>query len=235
MNRSMTAVAAVALLGASQGALATDVLSNSYVDAAYLNAHAEAGSQSELAEGFRLAANVGLAKFLNFSGDYDQLRFDGSRLRAGSAGFAWHTQDPVWQFHVGVSYERVEADSNGNPAADDTEDGYGAELGLRYMFPNVEVHAGYRYMDFGEIVSGVDFTGARYGAGFDLQLSPWWSLVADYKVREHTFEAGGSSDTTDFNEYSVGFRHYFATDSDLRNRHGGLLTGMGGDEGGESQ
>lgn len=232
MIRRLTAALVIAAFAAP--ALATDALSSSYWDAAYLNSDAEDEDGDKATfEGFRLAASIGLAKFLNFTGDYEQRRDRDLRLGTGSAGFAWHTQDPVWQVHLGGTYERLETDNNANPAADEVEEGFGVEAGVRYALPHVELHAAYRYLDFGQYPFGgveYDFTGARYGAGFDVQLSPWWSLVADYRVREHKLEGAGTSGTTEFNEYTIGFRRYFATDSDRRVRRGGVLAAFGGEE-----
>jgi opacity protein-like surface antigen len=230
MIRRLTAVLLAAAFAAP--ALATDALSSSYWDAAYLNSSREdeAGNELEL-EGFRLAASVGLASFLNFTGDYEQRRYHSDRIGTGSAGFAWHTQDPVWRFHLGATYERFEFDDNANPAADAIEDGYGVEAGFRYALPHVELHAAYRYMDFGQLDrTEADFTAQRYGAGVAVQLSPWWSLVADYRVREHKLEDTGLSSTTDYNEYTVGFRRYFATDTDRRVRRDGVLAAWFGGE-----
>lgn len=234
MIRRLTAVMLAATFAAP--ALATDVLSSSYWDAAYLNSSREdeAGTKDTL-EGFRLAASVGLASFLNFTGDYEQRRLRSDRFGTGSAGFAWHTQDPVWRFHLGGTYERFEFDDNSNPAADAIEEGYGVEAGFRYALPNVELHAAYRYMDFGNLDrTDADFTAQRYGAGLAVQLSPWWSLVADYRMREHKLEDGGAEATTEYSEYTVGFRRYFATDTDRRLRRGGLLGGESSD-GGEAE
>lgn len=230
MIRRLTVVLLAAAFAAP--ALATDVLSSSYWDAAYLNSHAEDddGDKATL-EGFRLAASVGLADFLNFTGDYEQRRLRSDRFGTGSAGFAWHTQDPVWRFHLGGTYERFELDNNANPAADAVEEGYGVEAGFRYALPHVELHAAYRYIDFGQLDgTETDFTAQRYGAGAALQLSPWWSLVADYRVREHKLDGAGVSGTTDFNEYTVGFRRYFATDTDRRLRRDGVLAAWFGDD-----
>jgi opacity protein-like surface antigen len=228
MIRHLTAVLAAAAFAAP--ALATDALSSSYWDAAYLNSDRkdDSGGPSERLEGFRLGASIGLAKFLNFTGDYEQRRRFETRIGTGSAGLAYHTQHPVYRFHFGASYERVEVDNNADPSEDNVEEGYGVEVGARYALPNVGLHAGYRYLDFG-VLDGtdLDFTGARYGAGVDVQLSPWWSLVADYRVREHTIDGAGVDNTVDYNEWTVGFRRYFATDSDRRLRRGGLLTGSG--------
>lgn len=229
IHRMPVALLAATLLGAAQPALAADALSSSYWDAAYLNAKVDTGSGDELTpEGFRLGASVGLAKFLNFTGDYDQRRYPGQREGFGSAGFAGHTSNPVYRFHGAVTYERIEFDDNVTPANDYIEEGFGVELGARYAFPDIEVHAAYRYLDFGSVNGtggAVDFTGARYGVGADVQLTAWWSLVADYRVREHKNEASGSSSTTDYNEWTVGFRRYFASDTDRLMRHGGLFNG----------
>ena len=233
IRRTPAAVLVIAALGATRPALADDALSSSYWDAAYLNSTVEAGIGSTDIEGFRLGASLGLAKFLNFTGDYDQRRYRNGREGFASAGFAYHTQNPVYQFHGGVTYERIEGDNNTDSTADFVEDGYGVELGARYAFPNVVVHAAYRHLDFGSVDGtngAVDFGGARYGAGADVQLSPWWSLAAEYRVREHELKASGSTGTVDYNEWTLGVRRYFATDTDRLNRHGGLLTGMGGGE-----
>jgi hypothetical protein len=65
-----------------------------------------------------------------------------------------------------------------------------------------------------------------------VQLCPWWSLVADYRVRQIKVDGGGVSDTTDFNEVTVGFRRYFVSGTDRHARSGGLLNGLfgGGEE-----
>lgn len=224
------ALTAAVLLCAAPSALAADVLSNSYWDAAYLNSKVEVGGSSADIEGFRLGASLGLARFLNFTGDYDQRRYRNGREGFASAGLAYHTRNPVWQLHGGLSYERVEGDDDSNAANDYVEEGYGVEVGGRYAFTNVEVSAAWRYLDLGS-ASGtggaVDLTGARYNVGGALQLGNWWSLVADYRIREHKLEGGGTSATVDYTEFTVGFRRYFATGTDRKNRHGGLL---GGDE-----
>jgi hypothetical protein len=232
IRRLPAALTAAVLLGAATPALAADVLSNSYWDAAYLNSKVEVDTASVETEGFRLGASLGLAKFLNFTGDYDQRRERNDRLGFGSAGFAYHTQDPVWQVHGALTYERVENDNGSNPAGDYVEDGYGVEVGGRYAFTDVELSAVYRYLDFGSFDGtdgAVDFTGSRIAIGAALQLGNWWSLVADYRIREHKFETNVDSGTVDFSEWTVGFRRYFVTDTDRKNRHGGVLN-RGGDE-----
>lgn len=227
-RRLLAAATAVAWLGAAQPALAADALSNSFWDASYLNSQVEVGSGKADIEGFRLGASLGMARIVNFTGDYDQRRYRNGREGFGSAGLAFHTPGTVWQVHGAATYERVEGDDNSNAANDYTEEGYGVELGGRFAFTNGELHAAYRYLDLGS-ASGtggaVDLSGARYNVGFDLQLGNWWSVVADYRVREHKLEGTGPAATVDYDEFTIGFRRYFATDTDRKNRHGGLLGG----------
>ena len=232
MMRLPAALTAAVLLGAAQSAAAADVLSNSYWYAAYLNSKVENDTASIESEGFRVGASLGLARFLNFTGDYDQRRYNNGREGFGSAGFAYHTQDPVWQVHGALTYERVEGDDNTDPTNDYVEDGYGVEIGGRYAFTDLELSAAYRYLDFGSLDGtdgAVDFTGSRINVGAALQLGNWWSLVADYRIREHKLETNIDSGTIDYSEWTVGFRRYFVTDTDRKNRHGGVLN-RGGDE-----
>jgi predicted porin len=227
IRRIPVVLIAITLAGAVEPAAAADALSNSYWDAAYVNSKTESGSVTLDDEGFRLGLGIGLAKFLSITGDYDQVRHPDTREGFGSAGLAYHTQNPVYQFHGAVTYERYEFDDNTNSAGDSQEEGYGVEVGARYALENVELHAAYRYLDFGDLAhTDTGFKGSRYGLGADLQLSPWWSLVADYRVRQHKFDVSGPASKTDYTEWTVGFRHYFATDPDRLNRHGGLLNGL---------
>ena len=229
MSRRLLAATAVAWFGAAQPALAADALSNSYWDASYLNSQVETGGRKADIEGFRLGLGLGLARIVNFTGDYDQRRYRNGREGFGSAGLAFHTPGPVWQLHGAATYERVEGDDNSNSAGDYVEEGYGVEVGVRFAFTDGELHAAYRYLDLGT-ASGTggarDLSGARYNLGVDVQLGNWWSAVADYRVREHELEGGGlASASVDYNEFTIGLRRYFATDTDRKNRHGGLLGG----------
>lgn len=216
------ALFAVALLGAAQPLAAADALSASYWDAAYAATEADDGTVSEDLEGFRLAASVGLFKVANLIADYEQRRYD-SDLREGfgSAGVALHNDHPVWQVHGALTYERLVYGSGPD------EEGYGVEVGGRYALGDVVLHAAWRYLDFGtERGTETDFTGSRFNVGVDAQLCPWWSLVADYRGREHTFEDRGASASVDYTGFTVGFRRYFATDPDRKQRKGGLLSGL---------
>ena len=227
----LTLLAAAVLAGAATPALAKDVLSSTWWDAAYLSSDIETdGSNATVeAEGFRLGLNIGLMKFLSFSVDYDQLRDHSDRTGFGSAGLAYHTQNPEYQFFGGVTYERAEFDHNDAPQTDAEEDGYGVEIGGRYMLPDVELHAAYRYIDYGKVdTTEVDLKGSRYVIGADVQLCPWWSLVADYRARQLKVD----DVNTDYTGFTVGFRRYFVSDTDRRARKGGLLNTLfsGGEE-----
>ena len=230
IRRMPLALAALALAGAAvPAAAAQDALSSTYWDAAYLNAEIESdgGGATAEVEGFRLGLNIGLMPFLNFTGDYDQVRDHGDRIGFGSAGLAYHTQNPVYQFFGGATYERIVTKAGGVGAFDE---GYGVEVGGRYMLPNVELHAAYRHLDFGTVTgTDLDYKGSRYVVGADVQLCPWWSLVADYRVRQLKVDG----DATDYTGYTVGLRRYFVSDTDRRARSGGvlgLLFGGGGEE-----
>ena len=228
IRRLPLALSAALLLGAHP-ALAADALSSSFWEAQYLNAKVDTGVGDDLTpEGYRVGLGIGLAKFLRFSGDYDQRKYFGAREGFGSAMIAYHTQDPRYQFHFGASYERIQTVTF-------LEEGYGVEVGGRAVWEVLEGHAEYRYLDFGSLhgTSGKgDFTGGRYGLGLGLQLCPWWTLTADYQVREHKVDDGaGNSGTIDYNQFFVGLRRYFVTEHDRRARKGGVLNDLfSGDE-----
>lgn len=229
MNRKTVAVALLAACPVlSAGAV--EPLSSSYLDAAYLNSTVDDGSPIEdEVEGFRGKLSVGLHRNVNFIGDYDQRRYLDSRDSFWSAGLAGHTLDPNWQAYGAVTYEAAEHDDNATASGDHEEGGYGVEVGGRAVVDNVEFHAAYKYLDLGNIAPDVGLTGSRYGAGLALDLSPWWSLSADYTVRTHEIDM--ASNDVEWTEWSVGFRRYFVTQTDRHARKGGLLTGLfGGDD-----
>lgn len=236
MIRRFSVILAAALLGAAQTAMANDALSNTYWDVSYVNEKVDAGGNTDYTpEGFRLGASLGMWKFLNFTMDYDQRNVGGLREGFGSAGFAYHTtQARDWQLYGQATYERFVVDNHGNPSGDFTEEGYGVEVGGRYALDDFVFNAGYRYIDYGSVDgtnSAFDLNGGRYGLGVEAQLCPWWSLVAGYGVRELKVKGGGSSGSIDYNAFTVGFRHYFASDTDRLMRKGGLLNGwLSGEE-----
>lgn len=217
-------------------AQAAEMLSSSYWEAAYLNSTFEedVGSTTleDETEGFRLGASIGLLPYLNFIGDYDQRRYADSRESFYSAGLAGHTLNPKYQFFGAVTYERTDFDDN-QTTEDETQDGYGVQLGARAVLTNLEVHAAYKYLDLGKVGPDGELTGARYGAGLALDLSPWWSLVGDYSIRQHTVDFPGGSAEGEFQEWTVGFRRYLVTQTDRRKRTGGVLSSLFSESGEE--
>lgn len=228
----MTALACWPVLPAQ----ATDALSSSYFDAAYLNASVDRDSATakEDTEGFRVAASVGLMPYLNFVIDFDERRYDESHDGFGAVGLAAHTTGANWQFHVAATYERSYFEDDSTADADQDGEGYGGEAGLRVVAPFTELHASYKYFDLGELDPVTEVTGARYGAGIVLNLSSWWSLTGDYRVRKHEFEdtsqPGAASTEDEFTEWTVGLRRYFVTQTDRRQRGPGLLSELFADD-----
>ena len=104
----------------------------------------------EISDSFFLFAGYSMGELESVL-DVDQL----------SAGVGWHT--PVGDrldFVAGLSYERIELSASGLGSAD--EDGYGAEIGLRYQATDaVELNGGINYVDYG---NDGDDTGFGVGA-----------------------------------------------------------------------
>lgn len=236
MNRKTIAMAVLAAAPALP-AQAAEPLSNSFLEAAYLNSAYEAtvgsATTDDDIEGFRSQLSIGLAPYLNFIGDYDQRRYQDSRDSFGSAGLAFHTLDPNWQVFGAVTWEYAAYDDNQGSAEDFDEQGYGVAAGARAVMENVEFHAAYKYIDLGELVPEVQLTGSRYGAGVVIDLGHWWSLTGDYTVRLHETDSDPAFEE-EWQEWSVGFRRYFVTQTDRRARAGGLISALFGGEEEES-
>jgi hypothetical protein len=210
-------------------AQADNVLSSSYLDAAYLNSSLDAGGPAEdEVEGFRVATSVALLPYLNFVADYDKRRYQDAHDGFAAVGFAGHTMDPAWQAFIAATYERASYDDNKSSTGDHDEEGYGVEGGFRAAASVAEFHASYKYFALGEVAPGVALTGARYGGGVAIDLTPWWSLTGDYRIRSHEFEDSNTGTTAEaeWTEWSVGLRRYFVTQTDRRNRSGGVLTAL---------
>lgn len=227
--RKTMSVAALALAPAF-AAQAADPLSSSYWEAAYLNSTVDTGApETDEVEGLRAKVSVGLLPFLNFVGDFDQRRYQNSRDSFYSVGLAGHTLDPNWQVFGAATYEKAEFDDTRESPPDHEEEGYGVELGGRAVIDHVEFHASYKYFDLSKVTPSVDLSGSRYGGGLSLDLTTLWSLVADYTVRTHELETTTtptSSNDVEWQEWSVGLRRYFVTQTDRGNRKGGVLSGL---------
>lgn len=226
MNRFQLSAAALAALLALPAA-AADPLSNSYWEAAYLSNKNDDSSGTD--EGFHLTFNVGFSDHVGFVSQYNQLRTAFGREGMGSAGFILHTRNPLWQPYLSATYELLQLDDDSAPEADLNDEGWGAEGGIRYALSNLELRAFYKHIDYGEI-GPFDVTSARYGVLAALQLSPKWALTGQWRTVTLTAEAGGAEAESESTDYTIGFRRYFATDSDRRLRKGGLLTGLMSDD-----
>ena len=220
-------IAAAVLACPAFAAQADNKLSNSYWEAAYLNSAVDFGGASDdEVEGFRGKVSLGLLPYLNFVGDYDQRRYASDRESFYSVGFGGHTLDPTWQVFGAVTYERYDFDDNLTSAGDFDDEGYGVQLGGRATLPYLEFNAAYKYFDFGNVDSTTTLKGSRYGVGMALDLTTWWSLVAEGNIRTHEFESNTGSADVEYGEWSVGFRRYFATQNDPQQRVAGLLSGL---------
>lgn len=235
MKHLVSSAALVAAFLASP-VLAADPLSNSYWDVAYINSDVDAtatvptlgtATASDTVEGFRLATSIGFSRNISFVADYDQRRDGNIRSGIGSAGLSIHTRARDLQPYLAATYERDEYDDNSDPSADDLTEGWGAEFGLRAALTNFELGAFYKYIDYGDSTDFTDRKASRYGVLAGLQLSPQWALVAQYRMindkEDGSSPAGYISLEDEITEYTVGFRHYFATDADRLKRKGGLL------------
>lgn len=232
----MRFIAAAVIALAALPAGAADPLSNSWWEAAYLNSSVAqtiniagtATSADDDIEGIHLGLAVGFSPTVSFTGEFDQRRYSGAREALGSAGLALHTRNPFWQPYIAATYEQIQFDDNTAPENDDDDEGYGVEVGVRVALSSLELGAHYKHLDYGKAVNDADRTGARYGVLAALQLSPQWALSAQYRVLTLTTEGSGFEQETEYSDWSLGFRRYFATDVDRRKRKGGILFGENG-------
>lgn len=215
-------------------AQAGDPLSWSYIEGQYLNTDSKSTINgietfNDKREGFRTALNVSLYKFIYFTGDYDKRRYKDFRKSFQSVGLGAHTEptfSPHLQLFGAATYERANLDWVNNPptADDDTDEGYGLQGGIRAPFDNFEFTSSYKYINRGK-TDGFKVTGDKYGAGVLVQISPYFGLTADYRRIDETAKDSGTSAKTQYNEWLVGFRTYFATDIDRYRRRGGFFGG----------
>lgn len=246
------AVALAVFAAAPMGAHAADRLSYSYLDAQYLNTTLDVSlggqtSAKDKREGMRAGISISLAPYLFFTTDYDQRLLgpvkvgastvgapSGIRWSYNSVGFGAHTTDRAYQLFGIATYEHNQLHYPRHSDQDDRGDGYGVEAGGRIPWNIFELHASYKYLNFGktEFADGYKTTGARYGGGVLVQLTPWFALTGDWHHLDHTFKSGDAAASPDekwkFDEWLVGFRSYFATDADKWKRHEGIFgTGEG--------
>jgi len=233
-----TLVPAALLALCPLAAQAGDPLSYSYIEGQYLNTrlttdtNGKAGKPDSF-EGYRYGLNLSVYKFVYLLAETDNRRAQKYRQGFQSIGFGAHTQ-PTFARHLQLfgdaTYERrIFNDVTNVPGRrDDKDEGYGAEAGVRAPWGSFEAHASYRYMNYGE-TDKFKVTGARYGGGVVVQLSPYFALTGDYRFIDIDHKGQTGADGKEhFKEYLAGFRAYFATDIDRWRRRGGIFSG--GDE-----
>ncbi len=233
IRRFKSVIPAVLALGAlaPYAAQAADPLSYSFIEGQYLNSSLKTESGSvktdDEFEGYRAAVNVSVYKFIYFTGEADKRRAKTYRFGTQSVGLGAHTDDRMsrhLQLFGAATYERtLYNDVTHSPgAADNADEGYGVTAGIRLPFHDFEFNSAYRYMNYGT-TAGVDVTGGKYGAGVLVQLSPFFGLTADYTRLQFDYKASAGSAKSTFDEWTVGFRSYFATDIDRYRRRGGFF------------
>lgn len=233
IRRNAFALAVIALAPLS-GAQAADRLSYSYLDAQYLNTRfdlSSGGSTSDkdTREGIRLGLDIGLAPYLFVKTDYDQRMLPGLRWSYGDVGLGVHTLARRYQVFGIATYEHRLLHVRGDSTQDDRSDGYGLEVGGRVPWDIFELHAAYKYMDFGKTELGSIYKtkATRYGGGVAVQLTPWFALTGDWRHIDHDNNSDDTATAADvkwnFDEWLVGFRSYFATDADKYQRHEGIF------------
>lgn len=237
MTRFKFAASFAALFLAPLVAQAADPLSWSYIDGQYLKTSQQLEVNGNKApndddfEGYRYALNISVYKFFYFTGEADNRRASDYRFGTQSIGFGAHTPKnlvPGVEFYGNGTYERTVFNDVTGSNDDDRDEGYGVQLGARAPFEFAEVHGYYRYMNYGK-TDDVKVTGARYGIGGLLQLTPYFGLTLDARHMKFDYKedlpapATNASAAIDYTEYLVGFRAYFATDIDRWRRRGGLF------------
>lgn len=192
------ALAAAAPLGAAAPTY-------SYADVGYLSSTHDKDAALD-ADGFRAGASLSLQRWLYTAVEYDLRSFkdvDGD-LAFGSFGVGVHSLKSAYQLFAALSYERVDFSSGG---AEDNDDGYGLQFGLRVPYRTIAGQLDYKYLDYGDRPSG-PYDDARYRFTGEWRFQPQWAFVASYQMFD------------DFNlvEWTAGFRGYFDTAYDKRRK-----------------
>lgn len=242
MIRRISIASAALAFCAAGPAVAGDAISNSYVEANYLNSVVETtvdGNPTvadDEVEGFDGAVSVGLLPFLNLVGAYDQRRYQSIREGFASAGLAGHTTGRNFQAFGAATYEQLEYDDEraARSLFEATQDGWGVSLGVKYAMPNFEVSTSAKYSRFSDLYdirtpeasrTKYGLTAMTYQIGAVLQLTPYWAQTFGGRMRTVDFEPNDTTAGFQFEqlEWTVGFRRYFVTSADKWKRKGGLL------------
>lgn len=209
---------------------AGDPLSYSFIEAQYLNSVFTPDTKVKVDdefEGYRWNMNVSLWKFLYFAGDMDKRRASDYRFGTQSIGLGAHTTPSMINFlqlYGVASYERTLFNDVTGGVPDNKDEGFGVQVGARYPIGSFEFNTSYRYMNYGK-TDDIKVTGGRYGVGSVMQLTPYFALTADARRTEFTLDDSvtGASGKQRFDEWTVGFRAYFATAIDRWRRRGGIF------------
>jgi hypothetical protein len=234
IRRFKSVIPAALLLGALVPlvAQATDPLSYSYIEGQYLNTklkpefNGTAGKQDAY-EGYRAAVNVSVYKFIYFTGEADKRRAMKYRFGTQSVGLGAHTDNRMsthLQLFGAATYERTIFNDVTGFVPDDADEGYGVTAGVRVPFDNFEFTGSYRYMNYGE-TNKIKVSGDRFNGGILVQISPYFGLTGDYRRLDINSKGTGIDAKSQHDEWTVGFRTYFATDIDRYRRRGGFLGG----------
>lgn len=245
MIRRILIASAVLASCAIPPALAGDPVSNSYIEARYLNSVIEydAGQPNpadDEVEGYDAAVSVGLFEYVSFVGSYVAHRYGPGRAEHGlpgntngrdgyaSAGIGGNTGRSLgreFQVFGAATYEHLEFDRTVGPGlVENSEDGWGVTLGVRYAMPSLDLMTSAKYADYSEYGTA-KLTGMTYEIGAALQLTPYWAQTFGGRMRDYEVEPQtGSALNTTHLEWSVGFRRYFVTSVDKWKRKGGIFS-----------
>lgn len=197
------AVAAVALAAAVP--LHAAAPTYSYAEASYLSSTNDKDDRFD-ADGFRFGASLSLQRWLYTAVEYDMRSFkdvDGD-FSFGSVGVGVHTLKSAYQLFGALSYDRYDFASGG---AEDSDDGYGLQFGLRVPYRTIAAQLDYKYLDFGDRRSGPN-DDARYRFTGEWRFHRQWAAVTSYQM----------FDDFNFVEWTLGFRGYFDTTYDKRRK-----------------
>jgi len=233
IRRFKTVIPAVLALGAFApfAAQATDPLSYSFIEGQYVNSKLKASlgatKVDDEFDGYRGAFNVSVYKFIYVTGESDKRRPSTYRFGTQSIGLGGHTDNRLMQ-HLqlfgAATYERtlVNDVTRAPGATDDADEGYGITAGIRIPYDSFEFDGSYRYMSYGD-TNGTKVTGDKFGAGVLVQLTPFFGLTGGYRRLDFKNLRGAAGLKDQFDEWTVGFRAYFATDIDRYRRRGGFF------------
>jgi len=180
----------ISLLALAAPAMA-DGFSYNYLEGSYQRVDID--SPDVDGDGFGFGGSVELGDNAHFFAGYGSIDFDfGIDINELAVGVGFHTDlTPTLDFVANLAYLRLDADANGFSSA--TENGVGAEIGLRSMLSDRLELAGFiQYADLGD-------------AGDDTSLrgEAWYSFSESFALG---LNVGAAEDVL---RYGIGARFYF--------------------------